>query len=309
MNKHETQDLNSRLLDIYCGILFNQPSFEEGEAVTLLYDFDCPEYSELKKRYPLKKTAGRGGDFEHALRLCRWLAPRLKHVSDFDNSVPCNSLALLDYCFEKPELGINCVNKAKILAECCLALGIYARRVWMFPNSPYDMDNHVVTEIYDRWREKWIALDPSTGGYFSKGERPLSCLELRNSFAEHSPVSVVLNRQNPAKISELCLRNIELNSYYAKNSCYFAVETVSAFGKPDGYDAVYVVPKGLDVKRIRVQKAKYFLEVVRKGNYPESFVKMMEESYEYTLKEKPLRITSAHVWDRPESIQESKSVL
>lgn len=69
-------------------------------------------------------------------------ALRLKHQSDYNNHVPCNSLDLLAYCFEKPDVGINCLNKAKILAECCLALGIYARRRGGMPCSPYDGDNH-----------------------------------------------------------------------------------------------------------------------------------------------------------------------
>ena len=31
------------------------------------------------------------------------------------------------------------------------------------PYSPYDFDNHVVVEIYDK---KWIMLDPTTDGIF-----------------------------------------------------------------------------------------------------------------------------------------------
>ena len=297
MNRRDVQNVNSRLLDIYCGICFNQAIFEEGESVALSYAFDCPEFSQLKSRYPLEKVAGRGGDFERALRLCRWLAPRLVHKGNFDNSVPCNALDLLDYSFEKPEFGINCVNKAKILAECCLALNIHARRVWMFPNSPYDMDNHVVTEIYDRKREKWIALDPTEGGYFSDGTQPLSCLELRKAFADRSPASVVLNRQKPSQIRELQGRNIELNSYYAKNSFYFALETIAAFGTPERSEFVYILPLGFDVKRSEVRKMEYVLSLAREGNWPAEEIRRIEE-YGASLQDAPLpRIASTHVWD------------
>ena len=76
-------------------------------------------------------------------------------------------MRLLAYSFQNQEHGINCLNKAKILAESCLALGIYARRVFLYPFSPYDFDSHVVCEIYEEKLRKWIMLDPTTDGYLS----------------------------------------------------------------------------------------------------------------------------------------------
>ena len=182
-----------------------------------------PEFEALKTRYPIERAAGRGGAFARALRLCRYLAPRLKHESMYDNHVPCNALALLDYCFERKDVGINCLNKAKILAECCLAVGIPARRVWMYPASPYDMDNHVVTEIYDRRRGGWLALDPTTGAYFIGEEgKPLSLLAVRRRMAMRERVTAVLPRQSAKDISELAARNMAngTNPYYAKNMAF-----------------------------------------------------------------------------------------
>ncbi len=297
MNKQESQQMDALLLDIYCGILFNAPQMVEGENIPMEYRFDCPEFSQLKEKYPIQKVAGKGGDFERALRLCRWLAPRLKHQSDYDNHIPCNSLALLEYCFEKDDVGINCLNKAKILVECCLALGIYARRVRIMPASPYDGDNHVVTEIFDRRRNKWIALDPTTGGYFSAGDAPLSCLELRQAFAEHAPVSVVLNRQNPAKLAQLCARNVELNAYYAKNSFFFTFDSVSAFGTPEESIFLYVVPQGFDAQRTGVRSLSYLLELCR-GQAPDSVVQGIEKRTEQVKNDTP-RVASTALWDSP----------
>ena len=160
MTKQEANQINEFFLDFYCGILLDSATFAPGTAAPHLYRFDCPEFGTLRERYPIERIAGKGGDFQRALRLCRYLAPRLRHESDYDNHVPCNSLDLLDYCFEKQDVGINCLNKAKILAECCLALGIYARRTGMMPASPYDCDNHVVTEVFDRDRP--VPVPPSS---------------------------------------------------------------------------------------------------------------------------------------------------
>ena len=97
-----------------------------------------------------------------------------------------------------------------------------------------------------------MALDPTYGSYFSDGVEPLSCLELRRAFGSRSPVSAVLNRQNPAKIGELQKRSAGVNWYYAKNSYYFFFDSVSAFGEPEGSDTFYVVPEGFDLRRQRI---------------------------------------------------------
>lgn len=252
--------------DIFKGCIFNALELDEGEPCKIRYDFDCPEYSQLLAKYPIEEAAGKGGDFERALRLCRYLKPRLKHKSDYDNHVECNSLALLEYCFEKKDVGINCLNKAKILEECCLALGIYARRVGGMPCSPYDGDNHVVCEIYDRKRKKWIALDPSYGSYFSDGVNPLSVLELRTAFANGTPVSVVLNRQNPANLEKLQKQNAGINWYYAKNCYYLTIDSVSSFGEPKGTVAYYIVPKGFDISRQILRNLEYRREKFGQGD-------------------------------------------
>ena len=146
---------------------------------------DCPEYADLLKKYPFEKIAGKGTDLQRAIRVLKYLSPKLTHSPWYDGHVDCNALALLYFSLDKPEQGINCLNKAKILEEVCLALGIYARRVRFLPYSPFDFDCHVVTEIYDRTQEKWCMLDPTTNGYLvdEKGTI-LSLLEARERMAD-----------------------------------------------------------------------------------------------------------------------------
>ena len=150
MTDQENLQVQQNLFDIYSGILFNNQAFaDSGETAEITYDFTCPEYKALIEKYGIDGIAGEGPAFERGVRLMHWMAPRLTHKGDYDNHVPFNSLDLLEYSLDKPEQGINCRNKSIILTECCLALGIYARRVYIMPYSPYDGDNHVVSEIYD----------------------------------------------------------------------------------------------------------------------------------------------------------------
>ena len=43
---------NKTLYDIYRGILCNNQSFQLGKQAQVEYRFDCPEYAELKEKYP-----------------------------------------------------------------------------------------------------------------------------------------------------------------------------------------------------------------------------------------------------------------
>lgn len=262
MNRQEQRELDEELLRIYGGILFNAPNFRKGEPKQSSFDFKNATYSAIKAEFQIEKVAGRGTDFDRALRLNRHLAKHLTHKGDYalsqeGRTVPFDALSLLRYSFGRPDHGINCAAKSLILQACCLALGIYARRVGLYPASPYDCDNHIVCEIFDRARRAWIMLDPTTGGYVSDGERPLSVLEMREDFSKNAHISVVFSRQNPKNIDALMERNHAINAYYAKNLFYLSV----VLGKDLG--CAYLVPEGFDLRRRNEQYATYMLETAR----------------------------------------------
>ena len=135
MTPEEESAQQKQLFDIYSGILFNNRDFGSGKREKIAYVFDCPEYKTLMEKYHIEQIAGEGTAFQRAERLLHWMSPRLKHKPDYDNHVPMNALDLLDYSLDRPENGMNCRNKSVILTECCLALGIYARRVYIMPLS------------------------------------------------------------------------------------------------------------------------------------------------------------------------------
>ena len=256
MTKKDAQEIGWQLLHVYSGILFHHQEFETGNEEQFVYEFHCPQFAELRDKYDLVKLGGKGSDFVRAKRLLHYLAPRLAHSSWYDNHIPCNALALLEYSLENPEQGINCLNKAKILAECCLALGIYARRVSIMPFSPYDFDNHVVTEIYDRTMEKWIMLDPTTDGYFMDGEgNPLSLLEMRHRFANDLPVTFVLSSVRKKDYEALRKKYPAANAYICKNLFYFLVDEVCGFGEPE--ERLIVCPEGYSVRENQIQNTRF----------------------------------------------------
>ncbi|MCI7805810.1 MAG: hypothetical protein MR563_01525 [Spirochaetales bacterium] len=127
------------------GILKQNLSIRDGEDITITYEFNEPGFQNLLKKYNIEKTAGSGSSFHRAVRLMNEFAPRLTHKSDYDNHIEMRALPLLEYSLDKKQNGINCLNKAQILNEMCLALGIYSRKLWLMPYSQYDNDCHVLT--------------------------------------------------------------------------------------------------------------------------------------------------------------------
>lgn len=244
------------LLDTYSGILFNYKEFKKEQEREIKYDFTCPEYKELIEKYKIDKIAGSGSDFKRAKRLLHYLAPRLTHSSWYDNHIECNSLKLLEYSLNKSEHGINCLNKSKILEECCLALGIYARRVTIMPFSPYDFDNHVVTEIYDREMKKWIMMDPTSDGIFVDENRtPLSLLEMREKFANNQFITYIPSNSRIENLNKASLKYKEANSYICKNLFRFMIGNECKFGVPSEY--LFFTPTKYSIKENTIGNLEY----------------------------------------------------
>ena len=261
MTKKEQLETERRVFDIYSGILVNNLKFRSGPATFPEYAFSCPEYRTLREKYGLDGLAGKGSAFQRARRLLHHFAPRLDHSPYYDNHVPCDALSLLEYSCERPDQGINCLNKSKILTECCLAAGICARRVGMMPYSPYDNDNHVVTEIYDPELGKWIMLDPTTDGYCVDGDGvPLSLLELRERFAHRKFATFAASTDRKGDLRRLRDKNMELNTYYCKNLFWFSVDRYNGFGFKGEW--LSFVPDGYDLKYNRIAMVEYRLGVL-----------------------------------------------
>lgn len=263
MNKQENIAINEQLLKIYNGIIANNPLSNKGISKKIKYQFNCPEFKTLKGKYSLETIAGKGSDFNKAKRILNYLAPRLYHSGYYDNHIECNALSLLEYSLDNKEHGINCLNKAKILQECLLALKIYARRVFMMPYSPFDMDNHVVVEIYDRKLQKWIMLDPTTNCYMiDKNNNPLSLMEMREFYGNNETIVPVEANKRKINFERQYQKHISMITYYAKNCFYFLIDEYSSFGDKDG--VLTFAPNSFSFGNWRYQNAKYRLNYLTK---------------------------------------------
>ncbi|MGT2768621.1 hypothetical protein ACVRY7_06650 [Streptococcus ictaluri] len=179
-------------------------------------------------------------------------------------------MALLDYSLDQPDHGINCLSKSKILQECLLALGIPARRMHLMPFGPYDLDCHVVVELFDDQLQKWIMLDPTSDTYcVNEQGLPLDLLEMREAFEKGQEVTILVNGR-PLKKSDQRM----LKSYYAKNLFYLKADchqTVDFDG-----EMVDFRPSHFDITSYRRANLKYRYQTLK--NMPEVEVKLLEEA-------------------------------
>lgn len=200
------------------GILHNVLAFRDGEAHVLSYDFDNPMYDILRQRYDVEAIARSGSEFEKAKNLMNEFAGRLTHKSNYDNHVEMNAPALLEYSLDNEKNGINCRSKAQILNEMCLALHIYARKVWILPNSVYDGDCHVVNEVWDSVYNKWIMLDITNNMYWvDESGNPLSILEIREKIANREFCTPVFANEALNDLQKSLENNYSNFLYIAKN--------------------------------------------------------------------------------------------
>lgn len=229
------------------GILMNNLEFRNGSDIDFIYDFENEEYPLLIEKYSIDKIAGEGTEFEKACCLMNEFAPRLRHLSNYDNHVDMNAVSLLEYSLDNSTHGINCRNKAQILNEMCLALGIYSRKVWIMPNSGYDNDCHVVNEVWDSSLNKWIMLDITNNEYWvDENGTPLSIIEIRQKGAKQEFCTPVQPFEKLDNLYMLKDKYIGDFVYIMKNMTYMEYMDIYTVGERKNFYLLY--PENLDTE-------------------------------------------------------------
>ena len=113
MNFEETEVL----YNVYRGILRNNRSFQPGKSTAVEYRMDCPEYADLLKKYPFEKIAGKGTDLQRAIRVLKYLSPKLTHSPWYDGHVDCNAIPTAEGC-----IGILMAERTRTLWNSAILL-------------------------------------------------------------------------------------------------------------------------------------------------------------------------------------------
>lgn len=229
-------------------ILKKNPEYIEGKEFIFEYVVDDEQATKVIDRYELNTVATGNSEFEKARKIMNKYSPMMKHESNLQNwdYTKENALDIYDYSIRDGN-GINCKVKSKMFQECCLALGIKSRRVWMMPFDIKDSECHVIVEIFDKGYNKWIALDYTNNQYFSVDGIPCSASEIHNALLNDKDLKI--NFEFELGFSGF-FDSFEdyMFSYYAKNSAYILYEGISSYGVVKNKYAT-VMPKGYEIDK------------------------------------------------------------
>ena len=244
----------------YIGALrvFNDFSCQTDEYA-FSYDYNAPEYDNLRMKYRIDKVAGNGSELDKALNLMQWCSENVLHNGGTKDVefIPKTSVDILDYAFQKGrEYGVYCRLQAIVFTECCLALGIKSRILHCLPFSPNDFDTHVVSMVYISDMAKWIMLDASNNRYFVNSDKTiLSPMEIRSKLAYNDNIECNVPDDN-------------YKMYMAKNMFYFKSPQLNTFGSDllTEQKTIYCIPCGFDVLEREIAYCQYAIK-----NTPEEF--------------------------------------
>lgn len=238
----------------YIGALrvFNDFSCQTDEYA-FSYDYNAPEYDNLRMKYRIDKVAGNGSELDKALNLMQWCSENILHngrTKDVE-FIPKTSVDILDYAFQKGrEYGVYCRLQAIVFTECCLALGIKSRILHCLPFSPNDFDTHVVSMVYISDMAKWIMLDASNNRYFVNSDKTiLSPMEIRSKLAYNDNIECNVPDDN-------------YKMYMAKNMFYFKSPQINTFGSDllTEQKTIYCIPCGFDVLEREIAYCQYAIK-------------------------------------------------
>jgi hypothetical protein len=142
---------------------------------------DSEHLATLRSRYKLDRVAGTGDDFARARRLRTWTRRRWNHGFDLCRG-PVTALNLLSQSDQGKRF--TCGSYAQVFVECCLAVGIPARRVGIhrrdidFPYACPGNSGHSVSEAFCRRWNKWVLFDADLNCHYTQAGTPCSALDL-----------------------------------------------------------------------------------------------------------------------------------
>ena len=163
--------------------------FKENDIFINLFEFKrLKEYDAIFKNYDLQNIAGVHDTFAKSLNIMQWIYDNSKY--DGGSSLrPTTSDKIINHSFGKGEAGaINCANKAILLSDALISIGIFAMpvaisNIILNPESKIYLSghSHVVVHVFIAEKNKWIVLDPSFNTYIvDKDGTPLNLIEISN---------------------------------------------------------------------------------------------------------------------------------
>jgi len=216
-------------------------TYPEGPDGGWRYEFKrLPRHDELLERYGLDEIAGQGTAFERALRVMKWLTAHTYYsgMSVWSCRLPDDGLKILRYAYDGPfRKSINCRHKAIALADCLMALGIFALPIWLVRDGAC----HVITHVWLPEESRWVMLDPSLDSYIAdEAGRVLHLIEIYERHRKGKALHVAQYNLNG---TQDC-REVYLNSFLL--GCLLEIEVYDGTDSRRNDPRNRLVPEGVE---------------------------------------------------------------
>lgn len=263
--------------DICAGMLRMMDEFHKSNKKIRLQYEKSEKLKELAEKYHLEEIAKEEGTIKKIQNILTWFSKHVCHNEEYDGKIKNNAEQLLEYSFDQGvENGLNSRSLSIALTECYLALGLWARSIYLMPFSPYDNDNHVVVEIWVGTLSKWVMVDPTYGGYImNQNGTILNVMELRKVLALREKVvfseGFHHNDEKNLNFEEIC-------SYYAKNLFYLKCREIQGYNSEhrEGNRIVVMAPVGFDVKKNQLVNIDYRISQFGDGEWLRNWKEAVE---------------------------------
>lgn len=250
-------------MNLYCGLL---NMFDLGDVSDdmdeLSYDCNEQNYKELINEFHIDRFVKEDSDFDTAFGLMRWINEILIHLPDYHNQKTDNAAYLLKRLMNNEP--INCRSAANIIVECCLALGLKSRAVWLLPANPYDSDCHVVPMVLCRELNKWVMFDATVNSIVKdKNGIPLSLLEIRNKLANDEEILFSDTLRYVRADCDYAVQVKMFRKYLSKNLFMMRTYKINCNGYEgvENQEYVYLASKNFDINRYYELQNNYFNNV------------------------------------------------
>ena len=195
-----------------------------GDIIFYYAPIFTPIFETYRRRFHLWKLAGKGGEIDKMIRLCRWVHESIHHKGDAIPNVHKNLNALMDETCKIGKPG-NCLILAICLCEALLSVGIKARYIKGYQRDNDSKQYHVFVSAWSKKFKKWIFLDPTYGAYVMNmdGEM-LSPAEIRYNLINDIEMKV----NNEADYNgDKTMANTYLKDFLAGNLYHLSTNTIS----------------------------------------------------------------------------------
>jgi hypothetical protein len=161
---------------------------------------------QLRQEFALDEViAGQDSEWEMLLALKRWVRSRWDHGWSRCWSEVQDALDILRFARDGEQF--TCGFYARVMRECCTALGFPARIISLglerceFPrDDTYWNVGHSVSEVWSNDHAKWVILDADLNVHYEWDGMPLSALEIRDLWLSGLAPEVEVVQQEPLPV-------------------------------------------------------------------------------------------------------------